>query len=126
MQEALERGMANRTVMVIAHRLSTIKNADVIAVMKNGKIAEVGRLDSLEKINFTVIRPALYVDKEVGGANFTLLCISVTANRLSSLWIFYRDDNRVNSRSHTSVFLVGNSALIWATPKNKVGSSKIT
>ena len=123
MQEALERGMANRTVMVIAHRLSTIKNADVIAVMKNGKIAEVGRLDSLEKINFTVIRPALYVDKEVGGANFTLLCISVTANRLSSLWIFYRDDNRVNSRSHTSVFLVGNSALIWVTPK-VLGNSK--
>ena len=46
-QEALEKGMANRTVLVIAHRLSTIKNADIIAVMKNGKIVEVGHTNLL-------------------------------------------------------------------------------
>lgn len=41
-QEALERLMADRTVIVIAHRLSTIKNADRIAVMENGRIVEIG------------------------------------------------------------------------------------
>lgn len=32
----------NATVIVIAHRLSTIKNADMIAVVKGGKVAETG------------------------------------------------------------------------------------
>ena len=32
-----------RTVVVIAHRLSTIRDADMIAVVANGCIAEVGR-----------------------------------------------------------------------------------
>ncbi|KAJ7520420.1 hypothetical protein O6H91_19G005500 [Diphasiastrum complanatum] len=42
-QEALDRVMVDRTTIVIAHRLSTIVNADAIAVVKNGVIAEKGR-----------------------------------------------------------------------------------
>ncbi|OMO93902.1 hypothetical protein CCACVL1_06264 [Corchorus capsularis] len=49
-QEALDRVMVNRTTVVVAHRLSTIKNADIIAVVKNGVIAEKGRHDALMKI----------------------------------------------------------------------------
>ncbi|KAK6928923.1 ABC transporter type 1, transmembrane domain [Dillenia turbinata] len=49
-QEALDRVMVNRTTVVVAHRLRTIKNADVIAVVKNGVIAEHGRHDKLMKI----------------------------------------------------------------------------
>lgn len=41
-QDALDRVMIGRTVLVIAHRLSTIQNADVIAVISNGEIAEIG------------------------------------------------------------------------------------
>lgn len=41
-QEALDRLMADRTTIVIAHRLSTIVNADVICVMKEGRIVEMG------------------------------------------------------------------------------------
>ncbi|XP_006814132.1 mitochondrial potassium channel ATP-binding subunit-like [Saccoglossus kowalevskii] len=41
-QEALERVIKGRTVLVIAHRLSTVQNADVIAVIANGKIVEIG------------------------------------------------------------------------------------
>jgi subfamily B ATP-binding cassette protein MsbA len=40
--EALERLMKNKTCIVIAHHLSTIRNADVIFVVKDGKIAERG------------------------------------------------------------------------------------
>lgn len=41
-QEALVRVMANRTTVVVAHRLTTIKNADIIAVVHQGKIVEKG------------------------------------------------------------------------------------
>jgi subfamily B ATP-binding cassette protein MsbA len=34
--------MKNRTTIVIAHRLSTIQHADIIVVMKEGKIMEMG------------------------------------------------------------------------------------
>jgi subfamily B ATP-binding cassette protein MsbA len=46
-QEALEHLMQNRTSIVIAHRLSTIQNADIIVVMKEGKIVEVGKHNEL-------------------------------------------------------------------------------
>ena len=43
----LERLLAGRTAIVIAHRLSTIRNADRIAVLENGRIAEIGSHDEL-------------------------------------------------------------------------------
>ncbi|KAG5254615.1 ABC transporter family member [Salix suchowensis] len=49
-QEALDRVMVNRTTVVVAHRLATIKGADLIAVVKNGVIAEKGKHDVLMKI----------------------------------------------------------------------------
>lgn len=41
-QRAMDTLSENRTSFVIAHRLSTIKNADVILVIKDGDIAEMG------------------------------------------------------------------------------------
>lgn len=41
-QEALKKVMKGRTSIVIAHRLSTIQNADVIVVLKEGSIVEMG------------------------------------------------------------------------------------
>lgn len=41
-QDALENMMENKTSLVIAHRLSTVKNADLIVVMKKGRIVEQG------------------------------------------------------------------------------------
>ncbi len=46
-QEALDRLMKSRTVVVIAHRLSTIKNADKILVLEKGKIVQSGNHDQL-------------------------------------------------------------------------------
>ncbi|KAF5175061.1 Abc transporter b family member [Thalictrum thalictroides] len=42
-QDALDRIMVNRTTVIVAHRLSTVKNADMIAVIHEGKIVEQGK-----------------------------------------------------------------------------------
>ena len=48
-QNAIESLMKGRTSFVIAHRLSTIRQADVILVVKDGKIIESGKHDELIK-----------------------------------------------------------------------------
>ena len=47
LQKAMQNIMVGRTSFVIAHRLSTIRNADLILVMKDGRIAEKGTHDEL-------------------------------------------------------------------------------
>lgn len=49
-QKALDNLIQNKTVFVIAHRLSTIKNADRIAVINEGELAELGTHDELMNI----------------------------------------------------------------------------
>lgn len=46
-EAAMEKLMKNKTCFVIAHRLSTIKNADMIIVMDQGKIVEIGNHQEL-------------------------------------------------------------------------------
>ena len=49
-QKALDNLIQNKTVFVIAHRLSTIKNANRIAVVNEGELAELGTHDELMHI----------------------------------------------------------------------------
>ena len=46
-QEALARLLLNRTSFVIAHRLSTVRRADMIVVLDEGEVREIGRHEEL-------------------------------------------------------------------------------
>ncbi|CAN6814316.1 unnamed protein product [Brassica oleracea] len=46
-QEALDRFMIGRTTLIIAHRLSTIRKADLVAVLQQGSVSEIGTHDEL-------------------------------------------------------------------------------
>ena len=47
MQDAINKLMVSRTVIIIAHRLSTVRDADVIAVFGKGSIIDAGRHEQL-------------------------------------------------------------------------------
>jgi ATP-binding cassette subfamily B protein len=46
-QDAFDRLREGRTTITIAHRLSTVRDADRIAVLDHGRIAESGTHDAL-------------------------------------------------------------------------------
>jgi subfamily B ATP-binding cassette protein MsbA len=47
--DALQRLMSGRTCIVITHRLATVRNADVIFVLKDGRVIEQGKHADLVK-----------------------------------------------------------------------------
>ena len=47
LQRSIGKISANRTTLIIAHRLSTIRNADMIAVLENSGVSELGTHDTL-------------------------------------------------------------------------------
>jgi ATP-binding cassette subfamily C protein len=49
--EALERLRGERTIFTIAHRLSTVRRCDRIAVVRDGRIVDVGRYEDLAPRN---------------------------------------------------------------------------
>ncbi|KAI8436928.1 hypothetical protein MSG28_010354 [Choristoneura fumiferana] len=58
-QEALDAAKAGRTCVMIAHRLSTVRDADLICVVHNGRVAEHGthqQLMDLKKLYYNLNR----------------------------------------------------------------------
>ena len=65
-QDAMFRLMENRTSLIIAHRLSTIRDADLIVVMDNGRITEMGTHEGLLDLKGNYYR--LYMTQFAGQA----------------------------------------------------------
>ena len=49
-QQSIKNVSAGRTTLIIAHRLSTIRDADVIFIIKKGRIVEKGNHEELLKL----------------------------------------------------------------------------
>ena len=49
-QKALDEAASSRTTIAVAHRLSTIRHADVIFVIEDGKVAETGTHEELQRL----------------------------------------------------------------------------
>jgi ATP-binding cassette subfamily B protein len=45
--EAMDHAMAGRTTFVVAHRLGTLERADMVVVLENGRVVEMGSHDQL-------------------------------------------------------------------------------
>mmetsp|Transcript_26160 Transcript_26160/g.40122 ORF Transcript_26160/g.40122 Transcript_26160/m.40122 type:complete len:696 (-) Transcript_26160:1635-3722(-) len=47
-QEAIDKAVVGRTVLIVAHRLSTIRSADQIVVIENHQVADIGTHSELQ------------------------------------------------------------------------------
>ncbi|WVZ24040.1 hypothetical protein V8G54_002584 [Vigna mungo] len=107
-QEALDRVMVGRTTVIVAHRLSTIRNADMIVVIEEGKVVEIGNHEelisnpnnvyaSLVQIQETAFSQGhLSVDPYLGGSSRRL---GESSSRTTSFRGSFRSDKESTSRA---------------------------
>ncbi|MCL4147258.1 UNVERIFIED_CONTAM: hypothetical protein GTU68_008329 [Idotea baltica] len=79
-QEAIERLMIGRTVLVIAHRLATVRHADQILVLSQGKVVERGNHEELFKLGkiYTKLCKLQFLDES--GENEKIAKVSATSH----------------------------------------------
>eukprot|EP01105_Mastigella_eilhardi_P027107 TRINITY_DN81_c0_g2_i4.p1 TRINITY_DN81_c0_g2~~TRINITY_DN81_c0_g2_i4.p1 ORF type:complete len:791 (+),score=234.57 TRINITY_DN81_c0_g2_i4:116-2488(+) len=70
--DALDRAKVGRTCVLVAHRLSTVRDADVIAVLSDGHLAETGTHEQLlaaQGIYYGLLRRQVGIDSAAAAAN---------------------------------------------------------
>ncbi|KAI3444984.1 hypothetical protein Pfo_001649 [Paulownia fortunei] len=112
-QGALEKVMVNRTTVIVAHRLSTIRNADMIAVLHQGKIVAKGTHFELLKDHQGVYFNLIYsqevtedVEQSVDNkhkADITIESGTESSQRISSMSSLSSGSSRVGSTSSHSM-----------------------
>ncbi|KAM3710870.1 hypothetical protein ACB098_01G065400 [Castanea mollissima] len=63
-QEALDKLMKGRTTILVAHRLSTIREADKIAVLQFGRVAEIGSHEQLTRKPSSIYKQLVSLQEE--------------------------------------------------------------
>ncbi|CAH9118577.1 unnamed protein product [Cuscuta epithymum] len=68
-QEALDKVALGRTTIIIAHRLSTIRNVDLISVVQNGQVKEIGSHSNLieneNSIYSSLVRQQIPISQDI-------------------------------------------------------------
>ncbi|KAL7120608.1 hypothetical protein ACP275_02G132300 [Erythranthe tilingii] len=113
-QEALEKVMVERTTVIVAHRLSTVRNANMTAVLHNGKIVEKGTHNELLKYPQGVYSKLIHLqqanedsdDKHKADISITISFGKESSQRISSM----------HSLSSGSSMGVSENALINESP----------
>jgi ATP-binding cassette subfamily B protein len=64
LEEALDRVLIGRTVIIIAHRLATLRRADYLVILENGHIREQGARQHLQQCPDSYFRHLLHTGME--------------------------------------------------------------
>ncbi|KAK9012541.1 hypothetical protein V6N11_040586 [Hibiscus sabdariffa] len=108
-QEALDKASIGRTTVIVAHRLSTIRHADLIAVVQDGQVIEIGSHNELMKIvgpEFTGVETSYHRMLECNS-----IWISVTTfsfhNGVNNINVFSPDHGEIKEKAklYALVFL---------------------
>ena len=115
--EALELASMGQTTIVVAHRLSTVRNVDIIVVMQNGEVKEMGSHDDLitnenglysSLVHLQQTRDLTDTNKVGGIASQSMSRDFSTASRTISTWSICdteHDDNKDNSNLPVPSFM---------------------
>ncbi|KAF5199195.1 Abc transporter b family member [Thalictrum thalictroides] len=119
-QEALYNASLGRTTIVIAHRLSTIRNADIIVVIQNGKVMEIGSHNQLIQDEIGLYCTLVKLQQtetmtEEESNNIKLSCLS------SHITTDYDNSSHVSSGTQTSARIVSRSS-----SKNSVSGRRVS
>lgn len=112
-QEALDRAAVGRTTIIIAHRLSTIRNVDIIAVVQDGRVTEIGSHNELIENEYGMYTSLVRLQQ----TRTEKPCENVTKTSVSSSAIPVMKTNRTSS--DTSSRRLSHSA-------NSVAPSKVS
>ncbi|KAK9698433.1 hypothetical protein RND81_08G103900 [Saponaria officinalis] len=82
-QEALDKAIVGRTTITIAHRLSTIRNADIIAVIDNGQVMELGSHEQLLRHEDGIYTSLLHL-QQTKKSKIKIPCSMMPLSRTSS------------------------------------------
>nr|GMC56968.1 ABC transporter B family member 15-like [Ipomoea batatas] len=112
-QEALDEAAIGRTTIIIAHRLSTIRNADLIAVVQNGQVEEIGSHDHLIEDENGLYSSLVRLQQTQVSADVN----AAVAPPQSSV-IAADAHNNTSSRSHSHRGLENNDSVVYGGEEN--------
>ncbi|GMI68438.1 multi-drug resistance 13, ATP-binding cassette B15 [Hibiscus trionum] len=104
-QEAIDQAAMGRTTITIAHRLSTIRNADLIAVVQNGQVIEIGSHDELienENGHYTSLVHLQQMEKEKNPEEANSILSTYASSSISNTDINNTSSRRLSLVSRSS------------------------